>query len=342
MEFIKFIQLLAILQGFYLLLVFLPKKSKKPSYYLFIGTVVSLLLYLIGDDTNLWLKQNWFLFDIFLFITFYLLFIKYVLNNKKTFDSLDYLLFIPNFLILIAEISDLVLKKEILPIIILEKTLNWVFVFYLMLGLYFILKEKKQNWLLPFTITLIVILVFSYYDDELLEVFPENKIVAVIASGYFTPLAVSVVFYYISFKLHLQPNKFFKSIFEPQYKSSNLNNASSIKIKEELLFLMQEQKPFKNPRLTLNEVAKKLQVPKHHISQIISLEFETNFNDFLNRYRVNEFKFYLKNDMYPQFTIMGIAKEAGFNSKSSFNTIFKEIEGITPSEYRTTLAQKFA
>lgn len=339
MELIKFFQLLAILQGLYFTLVFLRKKSKKPSYYLFLGSIVSLLLYLIGDDTNLWLGYNWFLLDIYLFITFFSLFIKYFLGNQKTFNPKDYLFFLPNLLVLFTELSDLLLKRELLGIIILENILNWVFVSYLILGLYHIKtkKGKRQTWQFPFAMSLIVILIFSYFDDQLIESFPSNKLISFFASGYFTSLAVSLFFFYISFKLHLQPSKFFKHIFDPQYKSSSLDKTVSKKIKKDLMLLMTSKKPYKNPKITLSDLAQQLQVSKQSISQIINLELETSFNDFVNKYRVEEFKFYLENNTFPQFTLLGVAKEAGFNSKSSFHTIFKDFEGITPSEYRSLL-----
>ena len=342
MELIKFFQLLAILQGLYFILVFFQKKSKNPSYYLFLGSIVSLLLYLIGDDTNLWLGYNWFLLDIYLFITFFFLFIKYFLGEQRTFNTKDYLFFTPNALVLFVELTDLILERELLAIILLENILNWVFIAYVIWSIYYIKsnKDKRQTWQFPFAVSLITILLFSHFDEQLIEAFPDNNTVAFFASGYFTSLAVSTVFFYISFKLHLQPSKFFKNIFDPQYKSSSLNKAVSKRLKKELLHLMASKKPFKNPKLTLSDLARQVQTSKQNISQIINLEFKTNFNDFVNKYRVEEFKLYLENNTFCQFTLLGIAKEAGFNSKSSFHTIFKHFEGITPSEYRNLLQNK--
>jgi AraC-like DNA-binding protein len=65
-----------------------------------------------------------------------------------------------------------------------------------------------------------------------------------------------------------------------------------------------------------------------------------NFYNLVNEYRIKEVKDRLKSDKYKRLTILAIAYDSGFNSKSSFNTIFKEKTGQTPSEYLATLNAK--
>jgi AraC-like DNA-binding protein len=61
---------------------------------------------------------------------------------------------------------------------------------------------------------------------------------------------------------------------------------------------------------------------------------DTNFQDFINKYRVEEFIERLKNDQNNHFTLLGIATDVGFNSKSSFNAIFKKYKGLTPTQFK--------
>ena len=61
---------------------------------------------------------------------------------------------------------------------------------------------------------------------------------------------------------------------------------------------------------------------------------KTGFQDLLNRYRIEEFINCLQNDTYKNYTFMAIANEVGFSSKSSFNTTFKKLKGMTPSQYK--------
>ncbi|UBM59642.1 helix-turn-helix domain-containing protein [Marinilongibacter aquaticus] len=96
---------------------------------------------------------------------------------------------------------------------------------------------------------------------------------------------------------------------------------------------MEEEKPFLNPNLTINDLALQLNIQSHIISKVINEGFQKNFFDFINTYRIEEFKKQIKNPKYKHYTILGIAYEVGFNSKSSFNRAFKKHTQITPTEY---------
>jgi len=73
------------------------------------------------------------------------------------------------------------------------------------------------------------------------------------------------------------------------------------------------------------------------LSQIINENFNRNFYDLINEYRVKEVKKCLSNQKYNNFTLLGIAYECGFNSKASFNGVFKKFTGLTPSEFKKNL-----
>lgn len=101
---------------------------------------------------------------------------------------------------------------------------------------------------------------------------------------------------------------------------------------------MEQEKPFLNPDLTLPLLASELAIPAHHLSRVINEQFERNFFDFINGYRVEEVKKKLLDPAYDNFSLLGIAFEYGFNSKSAFNRIFKKTTGLTPSEYKKSQA----
>jgi AraC-like DNA-binding protein len=92
-------------------------------------------------------------------------------------------------------------------------------------------------------------------------------------------------------------------------------------------------KPYLNPKLTIHDLAHDIEVQPHQLSKIINKEFHSNFFEFVNSYRVEEFKKKVCSEEFKNLTILGIALECGFNSKSSFNRIFKESTGITPGDY---------
>ena len=102
---------------------------------------------------------------------------------------------------------------------------------------------------------------------------------------------------------------------------------------ESLLKIMKEQKPYLDPKLSLYSLAKTSGIPSSRLSQIINSEAGHNFYEFINSYRVDEVKSRLEDSNYANYSILGIAEESGFNSKASFNRIFKKQVGQTPSEY---------
>uniref|UniRef100_UPI004049057E helix-turn-helix domain-containing protein n=1 Tax=Fulvivirga sp. TaxID=1931237 RepID=UPI004049057E len=106
-------------------------------------------------------------------------------------------------------------------------------------------------------------------------------------------------------------------------------------MKRKLKLVMNDNKAYLNPDLTLNDLAVLAEVKIPELSGFINANLGKNFNDYINDYRVDEFKKLVKSKSTdPRATIMELAYESGFNSKASFNRIFKEHTGITPTEYR--------
>ena len=127
------------------------------------------------------------------------------------------------------------------------------------------------------------------------------------------------------FKLVSQP--------PPRYQSSSLPGPELTELKEKLKLLMQERKPHFDPTLTAVQLAEMMGLPIKDLSQLINVGFQEKFYDFVNRYRVEEFKRLIKEGKHKNQTILAVAFDAGFNSKSTFNGAFKKFTQITPSEY---------
>jgi len=97
---------------------------------------------------------------------------------------------------------------------------------------------------------------------------------------------------------------------------------------------MEEEKVFTQNKLTLGELAEMILISSHNLSEVINTKTGMNFFDFINQYRIEEVKREIINPENDNLTLLAIAMNAGFNSKSSFNTLFKKYENITPTEYR--------
>lgn len=128
-------------------------------------------------------------------------------------------------------------------------------------------------------------------------------------------------------------NTFEEETKAPEYRKSGLKAEEAPELHQQLLRLMQTEKPYLEPKLSLAQLAERLGVLPNHLSQIINQYEEKNFYDFVNSYRVEEFIDLAKKDTDKSFNLLGLAFEAGFNSKSSFNQVFKKFKGQTPSEF---------
>lgn len=108
---------------------------------------------------------------------------------------------------------------------------------------------------------------------------------------------------------------------------------------DRLLLYMETEKPYLDPELTLSDLAKQLAVSRSVLSQLINEGVGDNFYNFVNRYRVEQVKLFMTDPTMKHFNLLGLALEAGFKSKSTFNLIFKRFTGLTPSEYWRTVRQ---
>lgn len=119
-----------------------------------------------------------------------------------------------------------------------------------------------------------------------------------------------------------------------KYEKSNLRDEDINRLKDDLLEIMRTKKLYLKNDLTLGNLADELGITNHNLSEVISKAFNKNFYDLINSYRVEEFKELVKNPDYSHYSLLAVAFESGFSSKSSFNTIFKKLTETTPSEYR--------
>ncbi len=119
-----------------------------------------------------------------------------------------------------------------------------------------------------------------------------------------------------------------------KYENSNLKDDQKEKYVETLQAYMIAHKPFHKADLTLAQLSEATNIPAHYLSQVVNEKLNCNFLDFINGYRVKAAQEMLVNPKLNQYTILSIAYDAGFNSKSTFYAAFKKTTGVTPSQYR--------
>lgn len=121
---------------------------------------------------------------------------------------------------------------------------------------------------------------------------------------------------------------------EPRYERSGLSEREAANLKKALLAAMDERRPWRSSELTLADLAQQLSTTPHKLSEVLNAQLQQTFYDFVNGYRVRDVQRRIGSNEARNLTILSLALDAGFASKSTFNDVFKKHTGRTPSEYR--------
>jgi len=127
-----------------------------------------------------------------------------------------------------------------------------------------------------------------------------------------------------------------KEPVKEKYEKTRLKDDEVESISKKLVRYLDLEHPYLNKNLTIGELAEAIDVPTHQLSQLINGHMGQSFFELINSYRVKEVKKRFFDPKYANLTLLGIAMECGFNSKASFNRIFKQITNQTPTEYIKT------
>ncbi len=123
-----------------------------------------------------------------------------------------------------------------------------------------------------------------------------------------------------------------------KYKKSLLEPAHVEQYKERLEQIMRDEEPYLDPALSLRALAEQMDMPANQLSQLLNEGFDQNFSEYVNGYRLLAFKERANNPAFRHLTLLALAFDSGFNSKTVFNTFFKKSMGMTPSTYWKKIA----
>ena len=193
----------------------------------------------------------------------------------------------------------------------------------------------RTTWLQRLSFVLFVYLLFK--SSALFYLILTNYIAQI---EYLMTLSLSAILYVIAYSSISLPEILSGSLkngLVKKYQKSFLSEEQSRSYMEKLRDHMRQNKPYLKPDLKLSDLAANLSISTNHLSQMLNQEAKTSFFDFINYYRIEEVKRRLSNPEFKNFTILSIALECGFNSKTSFNRVFKKSMGMTPSEYSRSI-----
>ena len=201
--------------------------------------------------------------------------------------------------------------------------------------------KLELNWILSFLVVFTTLFLYSSLQDFIGSLFVNLNY----QQRWWLNLFMALVVLFVGIRGYFtDTNKLNRLSFS---FSPNLETITQIKEDKKLFSkkdveqvaeYMKMKKPYLNPDLNLSDLADSLQLNRAQLSQIINSEFHKNFNDFINEYRVNTFKEKLKNGEHQNLSLLGVAYDSGFNSKATFNRVFKKFTLSSPTEYLQSLA----
>lgn len=203
---------------------------------------------------------------------------------------------------------------------------------------YSALEKINLNWLKYIIASLIILFIGVFCMIALgtrTDIIPVGKIftmVAAVQSGYllcivFFSLRQSIIF-------NQQGTLDIDNVVINEKKTNAQDKNQSDIVSQKLLKFMETERPYLDEELNLQKLSLLMDISTHQLSQTINQGLSTNFYKFVNAYRIEEVKKKLTDPEFEKYSILGIAFESGFNSKSTFNKIFKEETGMTPSEFK--------
>jgi len=133
-----------------------------------------------------------------------------------------------------------------------------------------------------------------------------------------------------------QQHAFYNNRHKAKYAKSKLPMAEKERCLKKIIAAMEVEKVYRKADLNITELALQLEIPKHHLSQIINEQLDTGFIDFVNRYRIEEAKEKLQDTRLQTVSNMAIGEQGGFKAKSTFYSVFKKYTNQTPAAFRRT------
>ena len=275
--------------------------------------------------------------------------------NKKTIQkhlTIPVIYFASHFIVFLLPTStkQALLSKFYFPFFVyLESLLYYIASAYYFVYIIMILRKHAAianeqyaqisisvlNWLRYFVIGFAVYLIVDFLlsaSAVLLHFSFEQQYWKYIARALLTSF-LCIAGYSFEEKVSLPNIEFEKSEPKSEKKEELLTEKELQNLKEKILSFFQKEKPYLNPELDLNQLSKQLEIHSNVLSYAINKGFEKNFNDFVNGHRVNEVIEKLQNPANAHLTLIAIAFDCGFNSKTTFNRVFKKLIQKSPKEF---------
>lgn len=121
---------------------------------------------------------------------------------------------------------------------------------------------------------------------------------------------------------------------EAKYTRSTLKPEQMILLKDRLIQLMEEKKPFLDSELKIQQLSELMGISTHQLSQLINEQLGLSYPEFIHKYRIREAERLLSDPNFAETKILSIAFDVGYSNKATFNSAFKKLTGMSPVEFK--------
>ncbi len=282
---------------------------------------------------------------------FLYLYISYKVQQRRRFRAVDWLHALP-FLVFVAYQyyhffqlgSGEPEHLHYIPFLSFQNPFSLLFI--TSLGLYIFLSYQLTRLSGPYLVwtrSLVFSLSIIWLSSMVIMFFPNVMSHQMQVTVDYLIFIVLVGFIYITSYFGLKENIFktdIPRIGKPKYEKNALSESEIRIIWERLTTTMVKEEPFVNPDLKLTDLAQHLETSTNKLSQVINKQARMTFNDFVNSHRVDKAKAMMEDEAKRHLTLLAIAYDSGFSSKTTFNRAFKKMEGTTPSAYQRKCLEK--
>lgn len=363
--------ILGAIQGLLLSLFLYRKETQKSKALIFLtlfifGFSINSLFFSLeglgfrGKNFTHWMEFLPMLCSLLIIPSFYL-FVEFLIHPKRDYNSKDFLLFGPYLfqffwqliLLILSFKNEPFLREHVYQIIQVNDIIDIVALIYgwmcLILSLYKINQYEEailENyaevsnislaWVKRLILLLIIILIL-WSIPTLYEIIWNRPSLEIFYPMW---IGMSVLIYWIGYTMYFKKDGDQVELVHEEKITPNPSKALSEKTElyyQSLIQLMETEKPYLNQDLNLKILALQLNLSGGYLSQIINQYEQKNFFDFVNSYRVKTVKEKMTDASLDHLSLLGIAFESGFKSKSTFNLSFKKLTGQTPTQFKKSL-----
>ncbi|MBP2832695.1 AraC family transcriptional regulator [Aquimarina sp. U1-2] len=301
-------------------------------------------------------------------------YVKSITSSDFRFVKIDCIHFIPVFLFVIYKIIIFIYdaaqpgfedtqngflkinldEKYVQPLLGILENIQMLLYLAFTIQLYYKYKNKihqffsntyklELNWMRNFLFIYSFLFLYSIFQRTIEDLIIDLHWTQLWWYQFFSAIAII----YIGIKGYFTDTNKLKSLDFNVEKKKNFKSSAKIvnndlqQRKIKLESFMKKEKPYLDPDLNLTEFSKMLKIQVSELSETINDGFQKNFNDFINTYRVQAVQEMLEEGKQEHLSLLGIAFECGFNSKATFNRVFKKLTNTSPSQYLQTLGKAY-